>query len=104
MRCRYQISVRTTSELIGLGTKPLSIHGDLRSKAYCENLIDTAISHAGRLDVLVNNANIITRGIILETGDERRSWFRRIPGSDCGLMTPGYPTHDEYSFAVSSRV
>jgi len=48
--------------------------GDLRSKAYCEGLIDQAIAETGRLDALVNNAGIITRGNVLETTDE--DWLR----------------------------
>jgi len=48
--------------------------GDLRSKAYCEGLIHHAIAETGRLDALVNNAGIITRGNILETSDE--DWSR----------------------------
>jgi len=48
--------------------------GDLRSKAYCEGLIDHAIAETGRLNVLVNNAGIITRGNIVETTDE--DWAR----------------------------
>ena len=48
--------------------------GNLRSKAYCEGLVEHAIAEAGRLDVLVNNAGIITRGNILETTDE--DWVR----------------------------
>ncbi|TIT86065.1 MAG: SDR family oxidoreductase, partial [Mesorhizobium sp.] len=48
--------------------------GDLRDKAYCEDLIEYAIQATGRLDVLINNAGIITRGNILETTDD--DWER----------------------------
>ncbi|MER9095468.1 SDR family oxidoreductase [Mesorhizobium sp. M0700] len=66
--------IATTDELNRTGQTALAKHGDLRSKAYCEDLIDTAISLTGRLDALVNNAGIITRGTILETSDE--DWER----------------------------
>lgn len=56
------------------GEKALAKPGDLRSKAYCEDLVDTAIKLTGRLDGLVNNAGIITRGTILETSDQ--DWER----------------------------
>ncbi|MER9820091.1 SDR family NAD(P)-dependent oxidoreductase [Mesorhizobium sp. M0129] len=62
--------IDTTGELNRSGENALARVGDLRSKAYCEDLIDTAISLTGQLDALVNNAGIITRGTILETSDE----------------------------------
>lgn len=62
--------IDTTARLNRSGENVLAKAGDLRSKAYCEEIIDTAISLTGRLDALVNNAGIITRGTILETSDE----------------------------------
>ncbi|MER9370652.1 SDR family oxidoreductase [Mesorhizobium sp. M0518] len=66
--------METTDELNRAGRNALAKAGDLRSKAYCEDLIDTAVSLTGRLDTLVNNAGIITRGTVLETSDE--DWER----------------------------
>lgn len=66
--------IDTTDELNRSGQNALAKPGDLRSNAYCEDLIDTAISLTGRLDALVNNAGVITRGTILETSDE--DWER----------------------------
>ncbi|QKC98861.1 SDR family NAD(P)-dependent oxidoreductase [Mesorhizobium sp. NZP2298] len=48
--------------------------GDLRNKPYCEDLIEYSVQATGRLDVLVNNAGIITRGNILDTTDD--DWKR----------------------------
>lgn len=61
-------------ELNGGGKNVWERPGDLRKKSYCEELIDYSIQITGRLDVVVNNAGIITRGNILETSDE--DWER----------------------------
>lgn len=65
---------RAADEINGDGRSVRAKPGDLRSKTYCEELIDYAVEATGRLDVLVNNAGIITRGNILETTDD--DWIR----------------------------
>ena len=47
--------------------------GDLRKKAYCEDLIEKTVTTFGGIDILINNAGIIPRGTILETNDDM--WF-----------------------------
>lgn len=49
------------------------IAGDLREKAHCETVIETAVQRLGGVDILLNNAGIIPRGTILETTDDM--WF-----------------------------
>jgi NAD(P)-dependent dehydrogenase (short-subunit alcohol dehydrogenase family) len=44
--------------------------GELRSKSFCQDLIDKTVIDYGQIDVLVNNAGVITRGNIVETTDE----------------------------------
>ncbi|WP_352842270.1 SDR family oxidoreductase [Mesorhizobium sp. M0933] len=66
--------IDSIGELNRSGQNAVAKPGDLRSKAYCEDLMDEAIGLTGRLDALVNNAGIITRGTILETSDE--DWER----------------------------
>ncbi|MER8390039.1 SDR family oxidoreductase [Mesorhizobium sp. M1380] len=65
---------RLEAELNRTGQNVWSKAGDLRNKAYCEDLIEYSAQATGRLDVLVNNAGIITRGNILETTDN--DWER----------------------------
>ncbi|RWJ22595.1 MAG: SDR family NAD(P)-dependent oxidoreductase [Mesorhizobium sp.] len=58
--------------------------GDLRSKDYCEDLIEYSVQATGRLDMLVNNAGIITRGNILTTTGE--DWERTFEISVCSIV------------------
>jgi NAD(P)-dependent dehydrogenase (short-subunit alcohol dehydrogenase family) len=38
------------------GRKAVAIPGDIRSEAFCQQLVSTAVAQLGRLDLLVNNA------------------------------------------------
>ena len=64
------------ASLTAEGLTAVGLPGDLRKKDYCESLIATAIRETGALDVLINNAGIITRGNILETSDD--DWHRTL--------------------------
>jgi NAD(P)-dependent dehydrogenase (short-subunit alcohol dehydrogenase family) len=39
------------------GRKAVAIPGDLRDRAYCTKLVETAVRQLGGLDILVNNAS-----------------------------------------------
>lgn len=43
--------------------------GDLRDGGYCDGLPAAAVKALGRLDIVVNNAGVITRGKVTETSD-----------------------------------
>ena len=58
------------ASLAGAGTPALFVHADVRREAECRALIDRAAGKFGRIDVLVNNAGINTRGNIEETSAE----------------------------------
>lgn len=56
-----------------LGGIAESFAGDLRDRQYCQQLIDSTVERFGCINVLVNNAGIIPRGVAEETSDEM--WF-----------------------------
>ena len=58
------------ASLAGAGTPALFVRADVRREADCRGLIDRAVAEFGRLDVLVNNAGINTRGTVEETSAE----------------------------------
>ncbi|MGX9144711.1 SDR family NAD(P)-dependent oxidoreductase [Mesorhizobium sp. 128a] len=87
----------TAANLNRDGENVLAKAGDLRSKGYCEDLVDMAIESTGRLDALVNNAGIITRGTILDTSDE--DWDRTF---DINLKAIFYTCRRSIAFMSSN--
>ena len=72
---------QSEEQLLGLSeiTKPhqvelIPLAGDLSEAAYCDSLPERVFNQTGRLDIVINNAGIITRGNVLESSDE--DWTR----------------------------
>lgn len=48
----------------------VSLPGDLRDGAYCDALPKAAVEALGGLDIVINNAGVIRRGVITDASDE----------------------------------
>lgn len=49
---------RVVEDIISCGSLALAIQGDMANESSAQQLLDTAISHFGKLDIFVNNAGI----------------------------------------------
>ena len=58
------------ASVIGTDLKEADICGDLRDASFCDSLPGQVVKEWGRLDILINNAGVITRGKITEATDE----------------------------------
>jgi 2-deoxy-D-gluconate 3-dehydrogenase len=58
-------------ELGKIGRKMLAVKADLRTIQPVQGIVDSAVSHFGRLDILVNNAGTIYRAPALEYPEDR---------------------------------
>ena len=59
------------ASVISTDLKGADICGDLRDASFCESLPGQVVNEHGRLDILINNAGIMTRGKITEATDEQ---------------------------------
>lgn len=59
---------KTVDELRILGYRVMGITADITNIKDCENLIQTCITHYGKLDVLINNASLTMNGRLLDMG------------------------------------
>lgn len=64
------------TELRALGSEPAVVSGDISSESVAQQLIDSAVSQHGRVDVLVNNASISTPTVCREMSLEQ--WQRTL--------------------------
>ena len=58
------------ADVLGTDRADADIVGDLTDASFCDTLPGLAAEKLGGLDIVVNNAGIITRGVITETTDE----------------------------------
>jgi short-subunit dehydrogenase len=62
--------IATELELKKVGVNCIYVAADLAIPSDCERLISSCVEHFGKLDILINNAGIASRGRISETGPE----------------------------------
>ena len=64
------------AEIEAVGSKAIAVRADTSSSSHVKGLIGAAVSHFGRVDILVNNAAILIRTPFLEI--EEAEWDRII--------------------------
>lgn len=57
---------RVAQELQGQGCEVLAVRTDMRSQAEVSRLVDTAVEHFGRIDILINNAAQSVAGTVAD--------------------------------------
>ena len=66
--------VAVVNEINAAGGSALFVQGDVTQPEIAQQIVDTTVEHFGRLDVLVNNAGIVTPGTVDSTSVEE--WDR----------------------------
>lgn len=71
----YVANPQATDELekrvAGLGEQAIGVDADISTLAGVQALVDAAVKHFGRLDIMVNNAGMETRTSVLETTEKQ---------------------------------
>ena len=60
---------RTETELRTKGLQATAVAGDIRNAEACKFLIEETVHHYGKLDILVNNAAVSSRGSVAEMAE-----------------------------------
>jgi glucose 1-dehydrogenase len=58
-------------QIAKLGDQSIGVEADVSKRADLQNLVDAAVSRFGRLDIMVNNADIETRTSVLDTSEDQ---------------------------------
>src|SRR5262245_20272399 len=67
---RAELGQSLEQELRGLGTRCLFVEADHSQAADCSRVVERTLSEFGRVDILFNNAGIVTSGTAETTSDE----------------------------------
>ena len=71
---RIELGERVVSEIRSLGGEAIFIAADVAQAEDCRRSIDETLAAYGRVDILFNNAGIVTQGTLEETSEE--DWVR----------------------------
>lgn len=69
-RSNVEAAQKTIADLEGFGQKGFAIKADLMTAEGCDAAVDEALSHLGRIDVLVNNAGHHENDVFLALNDQ----------------------------------
>ncbi len=67
---RSELGARLAAELDPAGTRCMFVQADHTRLADCQRVVDVAVRQLGRIDILFNNAGIVTSGTAETTTDE----------------------------------
>lgn len=82
----------TVAEIAARGGTALALTGDVKSASDLDEMVASAVSHFGALDILVNNAQEVPLGKLADVGDEAFvAGFESGPLAAHRLMKLAYP-------------
>ncbi|MCD4770522.1 MAG: SDR family NAD(P)-dependent oxidoreductase [Bacteroidales bacterium] len=77
---------KVRDEFLTSGIDCISVSGDVSESVGCKKLTDSVVSHYGRMDILINNAGIASRGLVSELIPE--AWQKVLEINTLGSIYP----------------
>src|SRR5215475_6322025 len=67
---RTELGQRVSEEIQGRGARGVFVQADHTKTGACSHVLERTLAEFGRVDILFNNAGIVTRGTAETTSDE----------------------------------